>query len=562
MAEPSVENLHDLLISRAASLADKPLLVEPLAGRSFTYQEFENQSGQTAALLVAAGVRKGDRVSIFLTNRAEYLLFYFACFEIGAWAGPINAHLKPAEVEFLLNNSGAVAAVTEPSLLPILVQASARTPALHNIIIVGEDSGAPEHDRPESEAFPCRILSYEKMLGLDRAEVGREDVGGKAVAGTQTAVSAQSVDEQAVCGQDEAIIIYTSGTTGKPKGVLLTHSNLLANAKQIAEWLRLTEHDRSMIIMPLFHVNALMTTCLAAIWAGGSIVLTPRFSASRYWNIVSDYGVTYFGSVATMLSMLNNTYPLGLPEGVDTSRLRYALCGSAPVPVEVLRRFEELFSCPVIEGYGLSESTCRSTFNPVDRPRPGSVGLPIGNEMKIFDDADCELPPGQVGEIVLRGANIMKGYYQNEDANRKAFQSGWFHTGDLGYQDEDGFFYVVDRKSDMIIRGGENVYPREIDEVLYQHPDVKDAATIGVPDPLYGEEVKSFVVLRDGRDLSEGQLLSFCQERLAAFKCPRSIEFLDDIPKGPTGKLLKRELARLAGHRRSAGDLNQPESES
>jgi long-chain acyl-CoA synthetase len=246
-----------------------------------------------------------------------------------------------------------------------------------------------------------------------------------------------------------------------------------------------------------------------------------------------------------MLSLLNHTYPDGVPRSFDTSRLRFALCGSAPVPVEVMKRFESLFDCPVIEGYGLSESTCRSTFNPVDdRRRAGSIGLPIGNQMQVFDDKDCELGPNQIGEIVLRGSNLMKGYYKNEAATREAFRSGWFHSGDLGFRDEDGFFYVVDRKSDMIIRGGENIYPREIDEVLYQHPLVKDAATIGVADALYGEEVKSFVVLRDDCEATEAEILEFCRARLADFKCPKTIEFLEDIPKGPTGKLLKRELNR------------------
>jgi long-chain acyl-CoA synthetase len=344
---------------------------------------------------------------------------------------------------------------------------------------------------------------------------------------------------------DEAVIIYTSGTTGKPKGVLLTHGNLLANARQIAEWLELTEDDRSLMIMPLFHVNALMATGMAVLWVGGSIVLAPRFSASRHWETISRYGVTYFGSVATMLSMLNHTYPTGAPARQRCDRFRFALCGSAPVPVEVLNSFESRFSCPVIEGYGLSESTCRSTFNPIDeRRRVGSVGLPIGNEIRIFDDNDQELGAGEIGEIVLRGPNIMKGYYKNDTATRDAFRSGWFHTGDLGYRDEDGYFYVVDRKSDMIIRGGENIYPREIDEVLYRHPKVKDAATVGVRDDLYGEEVKSFVVLRDGQHATERELIEFCIDRLADFKCPKSIEFVKDIPKGPTGKLLKRELGR------------------
>jgi long-chain acyl-CoA synthetase len=234
-----------------------------------------------------------------------------------------------------------------------------------------------------------------------------------------------------------------------------------------------------------------------------------------------------------------------MPAGLDITRLRFALCGSAPVPIEVLKTFELNFHCQVIEGYGLSESTCRSTFNPIDeRRRVGSVGLSIGNEVRVFDDGDRSLGPNQVGEIVLRGPNVMKGYYKDEAATREAFRSGWFHTGDLGYRDADGFLYVVDRKSDLIIRGGENIYPREVDEVLYQHSKIKDAATVGVPDKLYGEEVKSFIVLRDGERTSEEEIINFCRERLADFKCPKSVEFIDEIPKGPTGKLLKRELTR------------------
>jgi long-chain acyl-CoA synthetase len=220
------------------------------------------------------------------------------------------------------------------------------------------------------------------------------------------------------------------------------------------------------------------------------------------------------------------------------------MCGSAPVPAEILKKFEETFGCLVIEGYGLSESTCRSTFNPPSEDRrPGSCGKPIGNEMKIFDENDHEVADGELGEIVLRGPNIFKAYYKNPEATTKAFANGWFHTGDIGYRDAEGFFYVADRKSDMIIRGGENIYPREIDDVLYTHPAVAHAAVIGVPDELYGEEVAAFVVLKDGSQVNEEELIAFCREHLADFKCPKTIHFVDDIPKGPTGKLLKRELA-------------------
>ena len=248
-----------------------------------------------------------------------------------------------------------------------------------------------------------------------------------------------------------------------------------------------------------------------------------------------------------MLSMLLTTYPEGVPAGLQTEQLRFAMCGSAPVPAETIKRFEETFHCLVIEGYGLSESTCRSTFNPPDENRrAGSCGLPIGNEMRVVDDDDTEVADGQLGEIVLRGDNVLKGYYKNPEATAVAFRNGWFHTGDIGYRDSEGFYFIVDRKSDMIIRGGENIYPREIDEVLYQHPAVSAAAVVGVPDDLYGEEVAGFVVLRDGGEASERELIEFCKARLADYKCPKTIRFVKDIPKGPTGKLLKRELAKMA----------------
>jgi len=289
---------------------------------------------------------------------------------------------------------------------------------------------------------------------------------------------------------------------------------------------------------------------MSALYAGGSTVIGPKFSASRFWETISEYQVTSFGSVATMLTMLLSKYPDGVPAGLKTDQLRFAMCGSAPVPAEVIKRFEETFHCLVIEGYGLSESTCRSTFNPPDeRRRPGSCGLPIGNEMKVVDDEDLEVPDGSLGEIVLRGENILKGYYKDEKATADAFRNGWFHTGDIGYRDSDGYFYIVDRKSDMIIRGGENIYPREIDEVLYQHPAVTAAATIGVPDRLYGEEVAAFVVLKDSVGVTADELITFCRERLADYKCPKTVRLVKEIPKGPTGKLLKRELAKEVGNR-------------
>lgn len=505
-------NLRELLESRTARWSGSIFLVSERDGRTFSYQHFDHLVNQTANLLKGFGVEKGTTVSLLLSNSVEYLLFYFACWKLGAVAGPINAHLKGPEIQYILHHAEAAVLVTQASFWSVIEAIRPGLPLLQTVIVIdGPVGGAIDYN----------------------AEVSRQS---------------PQLPPTAVESGDDAIIIYTSGTTGKPKGVLLAHRNLIANARQISDWLNFGPDDRFLCIMPLFHMNAVAVTTLTPLYVGASVVLAPRFSASRHWQIIAQYGVTTFGSVATMLSMLLNAYPDGVPAGLDTSRLKFAMCGSAPVPVPVMQQFEARFRCPVIEGYGLSECTCRATFNPPDaRRRLGSVGLPIGNEMKIFDEADSELPPGQIGEIVLRGENVMKGYFKDPEATAQAFRGGWLHTGDLGYKDEDGFFYVVDRKSDLIIRGGENIYPREIDDVLYQHPAVKDAATIGVPDDVYGEEVKAFVVLKQGIRCTEAELIAFCRARLADYKCPKTISFLEEIPKGPTGKLLKRKLVKLAG---------------
>lgn len=503
--KPTVRQLAELLNERAAAAPDKTFLFSEPDGRQFSYAEFNSAVGRAASLLASHGIRKGDVVSLLMPNSAEYIIAYFACWKLGALAGPVNSLLKEHEIEFVVNNS------------------EARAILLHS-------------------EFQERVDSIRENLPHVLSVIQFDDEAA-ATSGSSTPASLTLPD---INPEDDAIIIYTSGTTGKPKGCLLSHGNVVANARQISQWLHFTESDRLLTIMPLFHMNAVSVTTMAALCAGGSTIVSPRFSASKFWEIISHYDVTSFGSVATMLSILLNTYPDGVPEGLQTEQLRFAMCGSAPVPAEVMKSFEETFHCRVIEGYGLSESTCRSTFNPPDeRRRPGSCGLPIGNEMKVVDDDDNEVPNGDLGEIVLRGENILKGYFKNPEATANAFRGGWFHTGDVGYRDNDGFYFIVDRKSDMIIRGGENIYPREIDEVLYQHPAVAAAATIGIPDPLYVEEVAAFIVLKDGMEVSEAELVAYCKSELADYKCPKSIRFVPDIPKGPTGKLLKRELARL-----------------
>ncbi|MCA1636174.1 MAG: long-chain-fatty-acid--CoA ligase [Acidobacteria bacterium] len=501
----SANNLPELLELRAATAPDKVFLFSESDGRQFSYRDFRAAVGRAARMLAARGVAKGDVVSLVLPNSAEYVIAYFACFELGALAGPVNSLLKPEEMAYVIGHSEAKALLSHTQFAPQLAEALALLDA-----------------PPLAVVFDDEAEATKDFAG---------DVEGATVA--------------ALKRDDEAIIIYTSGTTGKPKGCLLTHGNLLANARQIVEWLGFTEADRLLSVMPMFHMNAVSVTTMSALHAGASTIVSPRFSASRFWQIISDYGVTSFGSVATMLSMLLATYTEGVPEGLKTDSLRFAMCGSAPVPAEVLRRFEETFGCLVVEGYGLSESTCRSTFNPPDkRRRPGSCGMSIGNEMRVVDEEEREVSAGELGEIVLRGENIFKGYFRNPEATKRAFRGGWFHTGDIAYVDAEGFFFIADRKSDMIIRGGENIYPREIDELLYRHASVAEAAAVGVPDELYGEVVVAFVVLKERREVSEEELIAFCREHLADFKCPAWVRFLDALPKGPTGKVLKRELTR------------------
>jgi long-chain acyl-CoA synthetase len=510
-------SVRHLLETRAADTSDKSFLFSERDERVWNYAEFDRAVNRVANMLLENGIAKGDVVSLLLPNSAEYVVAYFACWKIGALAGPVNSLLKPEEIEWVVNNSEA------------------------KLMLVG------------SELF---------MAAWPNSNVGDNDLCRQIIFNDISIANAFSdtLDAIDLTTDDEAIIIYTSGTTGKPKGCLLTHGNLLANAQQIADWMGFGPADRLLTVMPLFHMNAVSVTTMTALYAGGSTVVSPKFSASRFWEIVEKYEITSFGSVATMLSMLLSSQQSAVSDQPDNPRsqirnpksqsLRFAMCGSAPVPAEILKKFEETFGVLVIEGYGLSESTCRSTFNPPNRDRrPGSCGMPIGNEMKVFDEEDREVGDDELGEIVLRGPNIFKGYFKNPDATAKAFANGWFHTGDIGYRDADGFFYIADRKSDMIIRGGETIYPREIDDLLYTHPAVAHAAVIGVPDDLYGEEVAAFIVLKDDASTTADEIIAFCRQHLADYKCPKTVHFVDDIPKGPTGKLLKRELAKLLRNR-------------
>jgi long-chain acyl-CoA synthetase len=344
-----------------------------------------------------------------------------------------------------------------------------------------------------------------------------------------------------VADDDTAVILYTSGTTGTPKGAELTHANLRTNARLSGKLGSTSEDDVVLGALPLFHSFGQTCGMNSGVTVGGQMSLIPRFDPGKALEIIQRDKVTIFQGVPTMyVAMLNHPDA----ESFDTSSLRLCLSGGASMPVEVMRGFEEKFGCKVLEGYGLSETSPVASFNHADRERkPGSIGTPIeGVEMKVFDESDNEVAQGEVGEIVIRGHNVMKGYWQRPDATEETMRGGWFHSGDMAKVDEDGYFFIVDRKKDMIIRGGYNVYPREVEEVLYEHPAVAECAVVGVPDDKMGEEIGAAVCLKEGQSASEDELRDHVKENVANYKYPRRIWFVDELPKGPTGKILKREI--------------------
>ncbi|MCA9807189.1 MAG: long-chain-fatty-acid--CoA ligase, partial [Cyanobacteria bacterium HKST-UBA06] len=509
-----------LLEEQATAHADKVFIHFPEKNQAFTYADLEAKTRQTANLLASLGVGKGDKVALLVPNIPEFLFVYWGAMRIGAVVCPVNTLLKGPEIQYVVDHCEAKVLVLTPEFFGPVADIADQLPRVAHYAVLD--------DTPPTTG----TLNVPSQLNL-LAELSHHDT---------------ALPTVTLAPDDEAMMIYTSGTTGKPKGVLLTHHNLITDAHYISQWFGFTGQTVMMCILPLFHVNGEVVTMMTPLLIGASVVLQRKFSASTFWATIARYRVNMFSTVPTILSILLAQHDKdGAPDD-DISSLALVICGAAPLPVEVHKQFEDTFKVPLYEGYGLSETTCYSTFNPPDPTKRviGSIGMAVGNDVAIWDEHHQEVPLGQGGEIVIRGENVMKGYFKNPEATEKAFAGGWFHSGDWGMQDENGFFYIVDRVKDMIIRGGENIYPREIDEVLYGHEGIEAAATIGIPDEKYGEAVKSFVVLKPGTSLSEAEVIAYCKARLADFKCPESVAFIDEIPKGPTGKLLRRALRDMS----------------
>ncbi len=495
-------NLGTILQASATDRADHPAI--RLGDRVLSYAQLDRAARGVATALRARDVRPGDKVALLIPNVPEFTIAYFGILYAGAAVVPINVLAAAPEVHYFLDDSEARLLIAHP-----LFAESARR-------------GAADANRPLVIA------------------------GGGPGAGTlEEMQEAEAIDvPHPTSPDDTAVILYTSGTTGKPKGAELSHSNLFVNcAFVVPRLLPATPPDRFVAIatLPLFH--SFGQTCIqnATIAHGGTFTLLPRFGPKEAFEILERDRVTVFAGVPTMyFALLHHEQE----RAYDLSSLELCMAGGAPMPVEVMNAFEKRFGVPILEGFGLSETSPVASFNMVDKPRKaGSIGYPVwGVELAIVDDNDEPLPDGERGEIVIRGHNIMKGYWKRPEANAETLRGGWFHSGDIGTRDEDGCYWIVDRKKDMILRGGFNVYPREVEEVLYAHEAVAEAAVFGVPHDSHGEEVKAVVALKPGRVCSAEDLIAWCKERLAAYKYPRVVEFRDALPKGPTGKILKREM--------------------
>jgi long-chain acyl-CoA synthetase len=468
--------------------------------RVLRYADLDRAARGIAAALRARGVSPGDAVAIMVPNLPEFTMAYFGILYAGATVVPLNVLLTAPEVEYHLTDSEAQLLIAHP----LFGEPASRGASAAGVPVVWAGGGDGETVADLAAADPIAVLHPTSPT-------------------------------------DTAVILYTSGTTGKPKGAELTHSNLFINcAMVVPRLIPIASDDVALATLPLFH--SFGQTCIqnASIAAGACFSLLPRFTPDDAFALMERHRVTLFAGVPTMYFGLLH-HPRG--HGFDLSSLRWCMAGGAPLPVEVMRAFEEKFRVAILEGYGLSETSPVASFNVLDRPRtPGSIGYPVwGVEMAILDEKDQPLADGSRGEICIRGHNVMKGYLKRPEATAEALRSGWFHSGDVGVRSPDGSFAIVDRVKDMIIRGGFNVYPREVEEVLYSHPAIVEAAVIGVPHPSHGEEVKAVVVSRDPK-LGPADVIAFCKERLAAYKYPRIVELAESLPKGPTGKILKREL--------------------
>jgi acyl-CoA synthetase (AMP-forming)/AMP-acid ligase II len=483
----------------------------------YTYLSFMKKIFAVRKYLLAKNIRKGEAINIISQNSAEFLIIYFAAFSLGIIVCPINYNLAPREILYIIKDSKGKLLFVESDYLGKYEAIRNELPSDYRIVVLSKNTSMDHYDHFDS---------------IFENNQGREDPW---------------PDVEDVELNDSAVIIYTSGTSGNPKGTILTHANLLADAQAISEWFHFDPNTRTLCILPLFHNNGQVVTLLAPLWAGGSTVMVKgNISLALFWELIEKYNVTWTSVIPTILSVLLN-YRI---ERKDQT-LKGIICGGALLPNCVQIEFERRYNVSIYEGYGLTETTSFSCFNPyeIDRRKIGSIGIPLPiNEMAIFNDEGVEMPDGEIGEICIRGYNVFLEYCNLPERNALVFRKGWFHSGDYGYRDAEGFFYIKGRKDDMIIKGGENIYPREIENVVYMHDKVKDCAVVGVEHKLWGEEIVLFIETKDNEKLDKEEIAQFLRGKIADYKMPAEIYFigqtidLKELPKGATNKILRKDL--------------------
>lgn len=485
------------------------------------YAQINGAANQIANGLAAAGIQAGDKVALSCLNLPYFPMIYFGILKAGASVVPLSVLLKRNEIAYHLKDSDAKAyfCFVGTEQLPM-----------------GEEGYAGFQ-----EADAC-----EHFFMITPKPTDPSPIEGTKTMGMLMANQPPTFATSPTNAEDTAVIIYTSGTTGQPKGAELTHSSLLLNANLCRDLLGFQQEDISLIVLPLFHIFAMTVLMNAGIYHGITAVLLPRFDASQVLGLMQKEKVTLFAGVPTMYWGLLNFDDSAFDLKSISDKLRVCVSGGASLPVQVLKDFEKKYNVPILEGYGMSEGSPVVTFNHLNQVRkPGSIGTPVwGVEVKLVDENDQEIPIGEKGELLYRGHNVMKGYYQRPEANATTLRGGWMHSGDIATKDEDGYYYIVDRVKDMVIRGGLNVYPREVEEVMMRHEAVSMVAVIGVPHEQHGEEIKACVVLKDGKEISEEALMAWTKENIAAYKYPRIIEFMTALPMNATGKILKKELRK------------------
>jgi len=507
--DPPFATIADLWNKRTEELGEKTYL--HFQDSAYSYGNMRAKIARAAGMLKSLGAKKGDHVALLIPNSPEFLYLWFGAMTGGYTAVTINTLLKAEELQFIINDCDARILVTTPQFRKALEPVWARLTNIQHVVLTN-----PGVDFPQTRDLTAELAAAAEFTASDLA------------------------------GGDKASMIYTSGTTGHPKGVLLTHANILYNSYVTHQMIDLEPADTALCIMPLFHVNAQIASMMSTLWAGASVVVEDGFKPRSFIDTLKKYRCTTFSGVPTIYNFLNE---LKEAEGQDLSFLKACICGAAPMPVEVFNRFEEKFKGKIIEGYGLSEGTCVSSLNPLRGQRKiGSIGLSIAGQEMAVANANLEgvnefLADGEVGELIVRGPNVMQGYYKRDEANKTTLVDGWLHTGDLGYRDAEGYFYISGRKKEMIIQGGENIYPKEIEEVLYKNGAISECAIVGIPDKKYGEVVGAFIIAKDGALLTAADVRNYLREKIANYKMPKVIEFVAGFPKTATGKIQKNKIA-------------------